>query len=182
MKLGTTSQKILLLLLAGAALGFSHSPSRARRVIKAVSDDWKNIDRRELYRSIRRLYESQLVHYREHQDGSISLVLSDQGHTRALRYKLDEMVVQRPTAWDNKWRVVLFDIPEKKKQLRDALRFRLRQLGFIEFQKSVFVHPFECRDEIDFVVEFYQARPFVRMIEAVSIDNELHLKKKFDLS
>lgn len=181
LRLGPTAEKVLLLLLAGVVLGLSGSPTRYSRVLGAVSREWRRIQRQALYRAIRRLYESKLIDYHEHKDGSIEIVLSREGRRTALRYQLEAMSVKRPKTWDHRWRVVMFDIPEKRKHLRDTLRARLRQLGLLELQKSVFVHPFECRDEIDFLIEFYQARPYVRFLEATHIDNELHLKHKFNL-
>jgi len=179
--LGPTSEKILLLLLGGVALGFSGSPTRYARVAQAIKKEWKAINRTSLYRSIRKLYESQLIKYVEEKDGSVQIVLSKAGHQMALRYKIDEMKILEPKVWDKKWRVILFDVPEEIKNLRDTLRTKLKQLGFIELQKSVFVHPFDCRNEVDFIIEIYNARQFVRFIEAVFIDNELHLRHKFGL-
>ena len=83
---------------------------------------------------------------------------------------------------DGKWRIVMFDIPEKYRGARNALRNILRQLGFFEYQKSVFAHPFECQNEVDFVIEFFKLRPWVRLAVADNIDNELHLKTHFNLS
>src|SRR3989338_469904 len=97
---------------------------------------------------------------------------------RALYYDIKIPVMKR---WDKKWRIILFDIPEKHKKARDALARVLKNIGCRQFQKSVFVHPFECRNEIDFVIESFSMRPYVRFIVADSIDNELHLKKYFDL-
>lgn len=182
MRFGLTGQKVLLLLLGGVALGLSGSPRRYARVLRDISREWKRLERRALYRAIRRLYESNLVSSIQHPDGSIEIVLTREGKNVALRYQLEEMGIRRPERWDRKWRIVLFDIPEKKKLLRDTLRTQLKQLGLLELQKSVFVHPFECRNEVDFIVEFYQARPYVRFIEAHHIDNELHLKYRFHLS
>ncbi len=181
LRLGITAQKVLLLLMGGLALGLSGSPTRYSRVLRAISKEWKALDRGELYHAIRRLYESKLINYVAHKDGSIEIVLSRGGQKAALRYKLDEMKIPETNHWDKKWRVILFDIPEKQKSLRDTLRMRLLQLGLIEFQKSVFIHPYECRNEMDFVIELYNARRFVRYIEASHIDNELHFKKKFGL-
>ena len=76
---------------------------------------------------------------------------------------------------------ILKNIPEKIRKARDVFRYHLNQLGFYEFQKSVFVHPYNCKDEIDYLIEFYNLRRFVRFVEADSIDNELHLKKYFHL-
>ncbi|MFY9461983.1 MAG: hypothetical protein WAP51_02150 [Candidatus Sungiibacteriota bacterium] len=180
-RLGANAQKVLLFLFGGAVLGLSGSPSRYRRVLKGIAHEWRAIDNRELYRAIRRLYESKLISYKENKDGSVAIVLSREGKKISLQYKLDEMEIPKPSRWDKKWRVILFDIPHQQKRLRDALRMKLKQLGLRELQKSVFVHPYECRDEIDFVIELYNARQYVRLIEATHIDNELHLKKKFRL-
>ena len=75
----------------------------------------------------------------------------------------------------------MFDIPEKLRGLRNSLRFHFKKIGLIELQKSVFVYPYPCSDEIEFIVELYNARKYVRFILAENIDNELHLTKKFDL-
>lgn len=179
--LGPTAQKVLLLLAGGVALGLSGSPHRYARVLGTLSREWRRINRQALYRAIRRLYESKLIGYRQHQDGSVEIVLSRGGKPVALRYQLDEMRIPEPGRWDRKWRVVIFDIPERHRRLRDALRPRLRQIGMLELQKSVFIHPFECRNEVEFIVEFYDARPYVRFLEAVFVDNELHLKRRFGL-
>ena len=61
------------------------------------------------------------------------------------------------------------------------LRDKLKDIGFIELQKSVFAHPFECEDEINFIVEVFQIRPFVRFIKASSFTNEEQFRIKFDL-
>ena len=83
--------------------------------------------------------------------------------------------------WDGKWRLVIFDIPEEIRKGRDALREKLRKLGFYELQKSVFVFPHECKDEVDFVIEFFGLREYVRYGVLESIDNNFHLKKVFNL-
>lgn len=179
--LSYTAQKILLLLAGGVVLGLSASSGRYGKIRKALPKELANINRKQITRAIGRLYESKLISYDEKEDGSVELVLNDKGRARALCYKIDEMRINKPKQWDQKWRVVLFDIPEEQKRLRDTLRIKLKQLGLLEFQKSVFVHPYECKNEIDFVIELYDARRYVRFIEALNIDNGLHLKKKFNL-
>jgi DNA-binding transcriptional regulator PaaX len=179
--LGTNQQKILLLLFGGIAMGLSGSPKRYFQILDSVAKEWKEIDRRILKRAIKKLYESKLIKEKENPDGSVTLVLTDKGKQKALTYDLDKMEIKKPKQWDGKWRVVLFDIPEKIKKTREAIRIHFKNLGFYEFQKSVFVHPYDCKDEIDYLIEFYDIRKFVRFIIADSIDNELHLKKHFNL-
>ena len=38
-----------------------------------------------------------------------------------------------------------------------------------------------AKNEVDFVVEYFNIRPHVRIITAIELDNELHLRKIFDL-
>lgn len=179
--LGTAQQKILLLLLGGLALGLSGSPRRYFWILKTIRKEWHGIDRRALYRAIRGLYHSKLLEEKRNPNGSITLTLSEDGRKKALTYKLDEMKILRPKIWDKKWRLVVFDVPERHKELRDILRKRLRQLDFYELQKSVFIHPFPCNDEIEYIIEFYNVRPYVRQLLAEWVDNELHLKTNFGL-
>ncbi len=55
--------------------------------------------------------------------------------------------------WDKKWRIVIFDIPEKEKVKRNALRSLLIQTGFVKMQNSVWVYPFKC-DEVVALLKF----------------------------
>ena len=61
------------------------------------------------------------------------------------------------------------------------MRMKLKELGFLELQKSVLILPYECEDEINFIVEVFLIRPFVRFIRAKSFTNEEQLKIKFNL-
>lgn len=181
LRLGDNQKKILLLLLGGMALGLSGSPKRYFQILDAIKKDWKEIEKQSLRRAIRSLYQSKLVTEKQNPDGTVTIVLTDQGKQKALTYDLENMKIKKPKQWDKKWRIVLFDIPDRIKKIRDALRFHLKNLGFYEFQESVFVHPYDCKDEIDYLIEFYDIRKFVRFIIAESLDNELHLKKHFGL-
>lgn len=180
--LGTTQKKILLLIMGGLALGLSGSPRQPFKIINAVKEDWKEINKQALKRAIKSLYQSKLIKEIENDDSTVTMVLSDKGKEKTLTYNLDQMKINIPKQWDGKWRIVLFDIPEKMRRIRDALREHLNNLNFYEFQKSVFIHPFDCKNEIEYIIEVYDARRFIRFIVAESIDNELHLKSYFKLN
>ncbi len=179
-ELNAIKQKILLLLAGGLALGFTYNPKKQWKIIREVSREWRKINEKTLQEEIRKLYRSRLIVRKENPDGSFSFILNERGKLRVLNYRFEEMILKQEE-WDEKWRLVIFDIPEKKKISRDALREKLKKLGFYELQKSVFIFPYECRDEIDFIIEFFELRPYVRIILATEIDNELHLKKVFKL-
>lgn len=178
---GKIQKKILISLLGGLALGLSHSPRKSFEIIGAIVEEWKNIDRQSLQRSINALYKEKLISEKNNKDGTTTFVLTKEGKKFALTYNLEEMKIKTPSNWDKKWRIVIFDIPEYLKKVRESLRMHLRHLNFYELQKSVFVHPFECANEIEYIVEFFRIKKHVRFIVADSIDNELHLKQIFGL-
>lgn len=181
-RLRPTSQKILLLLLGGIALGLTHDPRRYFRIIKGIKKEWEWINRHNLYRAIRNLEQARLIDAKDNPDGTTTIVLTQLGKMHALTYQIDTITIQRMNKWDHKWRIVMFDIPEKYKKARDALSRSLKRMGFEQLQKSVFVHPFECSKEVIFVAEFFNVRPYIRHVLADHIDNETVLKKKFHLT
>jgi DNA-binding transcriptional regulator PaaX len=180
MKINPTRQKVLLLLYAGVALGFAYSPNRQYKILQALGKEWRKINEKNLKREIRNLYRSKLIKEEENSDGTFTYILTDRGKVKALTFHFREMKIEKKH-WDGKWRVVIFDIPEKIKMSRNALRDKLKNLGFRELQKSVFIFPYECKDEIDFIIEFFKIRKYVRYGTFDFIDNDLHLRKIFNL-
>ena len=62
--------------------------------------------------------------------------------------------------------MVIFDIPEQHKRARESLRLKLKNLNFYQLQKSVFVFPYHCKNEIEFIAEFFRIKKFITYIEA----------------
>src|SRR3989338_5330592 len=152
MRIGAVQKKILLLLMGGLALGLAGSPKRYFRIVREIGREWKEIDRRQIKESVRALYRSKLVKREYHGDGSVTLVLTLEGRNL-----------------DGKWRMVLFDIPEVAKKERDAFSFNMKKMGFYTYQKSVFVHPSDCRKEVEFLIEHHGVRPYARFVIADSL-------------
>lgn len=181
-KVGAVQRRIILLLLSGVALACARTVGEQWKILTEMGREWQQIKRQRVERAITALYESRLISMQKEKDGSYTLLLSEDGRKRALAYNLANMHIPEPAQWDGHWRVVLFDIPEERRDARDSLRKRLLNLGFFELQRSVLVHPFECRDEVEFLIELGDIRPYVRYMRAYHIDNEPHLKKFFQLS
>ncbi len=175
-------QKVLLLLFAGLAFGLSRSPKHQWRILRDLPKTLKDIDRAVLNRILHEFHRERLVDFRVGKDGATQLVLTELGKKYALRYKIDEIVIQVPSRWDGKWRIVLFDIPERYKKAREALRSKLRELKFIQFQKSAWVLPHPCKHEIEFIVEVFEIRSHVQYLEVSHMTNDAKLKLHFNLS
>lgn len=174
-------QKMLVLLLSGITLNFTHSPLVARKILKNIPKALREINKNTLYRYVDDFYNQRLISYTESHDGSVKIVLTENGVKKALFYNLDNLFIKKPKKWKKRWYITIFDIPEKKRAARDALRTKLKELGFCELQKSVFIYPFECKDEIDFIIEVFDLASYVRYMEVKNITNEAELRLKFGL-
>jgi DNA-binding transcriptional regulator PaaX len=118
-----------------------------------------------------------LIKYRAQQFNGIRL--TKEGVERAEKADLDKIEIKKPLKWDKKWRIIFFDIPELNKTARDCLSRKLKELGFLQLQKSVWIHPFYCRDEVAAIGEQYNVRKYVTYIETSYIDSEKELIQKF---
>ncbi len=106
--------------------------------------------------------------------------LTERGRKRKLEYDYEQIRVPEPKTWDKKWRLLMFDIPHKIKQARDTFRWKLKDIGFIPFQKSIWIYPYSCEDEIDFIAEYLRIAPYITLL-TVQIENDSSLKEKFRL-
>lgn len=66
---------------------------------------------------------------------------------KSLRNLILESLAPKGT-WDGKWRVIIFDIPERRKVLREQMRGKLQAVGFAQLQRSVWIYPYDCEDLI----------------------------------
>ena len=132
---------------------------------------WEDAKRRGVLRStIKRLEKQKLISWKE-KDGEAQLMLEEKGRKRILRYKMDTLALKNTGKWDGLWRVAIFDIPESNRKAREFLREKLKDLGFQQLQKSVFVTRLECKDEIDFIRHNLEISPYVSYILAKDISS-----------
>lgn len=180
-KFGSTQKKVLLVLLGGVALGLSASPRQYFRTLKQIRRDWQKIDQRNFNKSIQKLSREKLIEEIILPNGSFKLILTDRGKKQAKLLSILGSTInfKKPKKWDKKWRVVLFDIPEKDRVFRDILREHLYNLKFYKLQHSVFVLPYPCEKPVQELISLYSAEPFVRVITALKIDNEALIKRHF---
>lgn len=93
-----------------------------------------------LSRSLKALTDQGLVEYIESGQGSFAR-LTKEGKKKASSQKIDDGAVLNPS-WDGKWRIVLLDLPESRKQEREALRYLLKKAGFVCLKNSAWISPY----------------------------------------
>ena len=81
--------------------------------------------------------------------------------------------------WGKKWRIVAYDIPNEKSKLRNIFRSGLVNLGFKYLQKSLFVIPYECKEEIAILASRSCVSDYVIYMHADDIPQEIKYIKIF---
>jgi DNA-binding transcriptional regulator PaaX len=119
----------------------------------------------------------------ERKENQIYIRLTKEGKERAGIFQINDLKIKKPRKWDKKWRIVIFDISQLKKNYREAFRGKLKECGFYCLQKSVWVYPFECRAEIELLRDFFGlSEDELRLIVAERIGNDNKLKEIFKLT
>ena len=125
-----------------------------------------------------KLRKQNLIEIKE--DGKYSkLTLTENGCKVFLRFNYEELKIRKPKIWDRNFRVIVFDIPEKKRVARNSLREKMKELGCVKFNDSVWVYPYPCQREIDFIANYWQIGKYVHFILAKDITNRDVLEKAF---
>jgi DNA-binding transcriptional regulator PaaX len=180
-----TKEVLLYLATAGAILIAATSPYFLLNISKAIIKNrkyiQKKLDAKKLAKMIDRLRRNRLIILSE-EDGKFKIELTQKGKRVVKKIQFEKMKIEKPVIWDGKWRVIIFDIPDKhRKRARDALRERLKVLNFYPLQKSVWVHPYPCQQEIQFLSELFDITPFINILIAENIYNDIKLRKHFKL-
>lgn len=110
------------------------------------------------------------------------LRLTTKGGTKLRELERREYKLPHPKCWDKKWRVLIFDIPEKRKYLREKIRNTLRAIGFNQLQKSVWVYPYDCEDLITLLKADFKVGKDLLYLVVDEIENDKKLLNLFQLS
>jgi len=81
---------------------------------------------------------------------------------------------------DGKWKMIIFDIPENKRHIRDYLRSKLKQLGFKKWQNSIWVTPYILPEDVVKELKILSEKMFIRLLTIENINNETGLKELFE--
>ncbi len=163
---GNKSLDLTKTLLCGVALGekFSSSLYDNRKISKAFGGLRR-------YKFVRHIKEKDNNNY----------LLTSKGEAKLRNIVIDDIKVETQKNWDGKWRLVMYDFPIRFRKAREAFRWKLKDLGFFQFQKSAWIYPYPCEEEMLFVADFYGVRKHVEILEINKILDDRKLKIHFEL-
>lgn len=153
LKLSIGNKILVSLLTAGAlaeeALDVLNEFS-PRSVVKGLytSQDFSgfNKDKRLITKALGRLLEHKFIEMKK-SDREKSIKLTQLG-LETLFSKFPGIKF-KDWKWDGVWRVVIYDIEEESRRLRERLRYFLKSHGFNIVQKSVWFSPYPIENELE---------------------------------
>jgi hypothetical protein len=186
-KIDPRVQDILILLGAGTFLAASLIMPGLPMALKPLLDEkrkreqsaWEQFNTWRLKQVLKRLHAQKLIEIVE-ENGNQIVKISDQGKKKLLKYNLDTLTLQEKN-WDGKWRIIIYDIFSGKQQERDLFRKTLNKMNFLLLQKSVYLTPYPCQDEVEYLRQICDVGNEVHIITVSGLENESVYKRYFGL-
>jgi len=96
-------------------------------------------------------------------------------------WELADYKINKPKKWDKKWRVIIFDIPQKKAAIRDQITSMFRRVGLLRLQDSVWVYPYDCEDLVTLLKTDLGVGKYILYMIVEELEGDRHLREDFDL-
>lgn len=121
----------------------------------------------------------------ESEKGRTGISLTSEGERKAGLIRTTKMLANKlseKNKWDGYWRIVIFDLRVGKDIERNAIRALLKRCGFIMMQRSVWIYPYDCSKEIEFVSSFFKLTDQeLRLIVCRDIGDSYIFEKAFHI-
>ncbi len=168
----TAGEVVLSILFAAGTLALAVMAPNAIQLLKYLP----GIKRKKTYDSetefVRMVYYLKSRGYiKLQQDGSdFKVKITQKGRKKVIKLNLQNLKIPKSKHWDGKWWLAIADVPVEEKYQADKLRKKLKRLGFYPLQKTVWVFPYDPRDQVDFVSAYYKLDRYLTMLRVDHID------------
>ncbi len=179
-----TASKFLLMILALGGISFAGAVAPGLFKTTGRYRASYRYSKKQIYTAYNNLKRRKLIEITSEKNNQIKVRLANKGKVKIKEFLFDSLTIPKPKRWDKKWRIIIFDIPVNPKKLdraRRALREKIKELGFYRLQKSVWVYPYPCEDEILLVAKIFEVTKFIEIITAEKMLHESKLYAYFNL-
>ena len=107
--------------------------------------------------------------------------LTEKGEVKLQLFEMQDWKIDKPKKWDGKWRMLIFDIPERKRPLREKIRNTLLDIGFLRLQDSVWIYPYACEDLVNLLKADFRVGKDLLYLIVDSLENDGNFRKLFSL-
>lgn len=158
-------------------------PLMMETIIKLIGEDRKlAFEEKKIRRVINSLEKQEILTLVDKGDSIHTYILNNK-HPSVITYSIKSLLEfrRREKKWKGKWYAIFFDIPEIQRNKRDYLRKFLKKLGFYPYQKSVYLFPYECEEEISLIKKIVSGAAYMKYAIIEKIEDEDKLKNFFNL-
>lgn len=96
--------------------------------------------------ALTRLKKKGLVEFVERKGVKYARLTEEGKRTLAYQQEILRLKEEKKGKWDEQWRMVMFDVPERRRSVRARLREVMRIVGFVRVQDSAWVYPYHCEE------------------------------------
>ncbi len=116
--------------------------------------------------------------------GYVKISITKSGKEFIKKHQISTYIVSIPVPnkWDKKWRILFYDVSTADSLKRDALRYFIKKLNMKQMQKSVWIYPFDCSEQVSFLKNFLELTDMeIRLIVTDSIGDDKKFRKIFNI-
>jgi DNA-binding transcriptional regulator PaaX len=179
-RLRTFQKAMLIAVLAGVVIATGAVPN-ASQILKYFRGYKKGARfNYQAKNALGRLAKSSLIIFEE-RDGKRYARITERGKQVLDVESLRDKSTQKQKKWDGRWRVVLFDIPERRRGTRNRLRVFMQEFGFVRLQNSVWIYPYDCEDLVALAKANFRIGFDVLYMIVEQLEHDKHLREHFGL-
>ncbi|MDO8548185.1 MAG: hypothetical protein Q7R71_00735 [bacterium] len=134
-----------------------------------------------MYQAVQRLEQRGILKRKRGAKGW-HIELTSKGKQQASKLEAAQHIrISKPATWDGKWRMVIFDIWERRRVVRDKLRRALARAGFLKIQNSVWIYPYDCEELVAFLRTDLHLGKSILYIIADGIEHDERYQAHFNI-
>ncbi len=152
-------------ILSGLSLDILISMKNGIKTVDDIYEEFSKEPKKKIYDTLFRLSKQELISL---QDDKYRL--TEAGFT--------ELASLDPEK-DGTWKIIIFDIPETQRPVRNFLRAKLKSLGFKLWQNSIWISPYALAPQIEDEINELAKHYFVRLIKTTDINHDADLQEMF---
>ena len=166
--------------LTGLAVVAMAAPNVFQAFPRNFLKEGKKYSKRSLDQALERLLKKGWVKFVQGRNGW-RIELTEAGREQFQAYEMRQKMITPSKRWDGNWHMLVFDIEEDRKLIREKVRRTIEQLGFYRLQDSVWVHPYECEEVLELLRTKYKVRHQALYVCAKKIAKDEWLRRHFGL-
>jgi len=179
-RLGAFQQAMLAAVVIGGVVLIAATAPNAAQLLRFFPGYKKGAKFNYQYKSaLGRLAAKGLVTFVE-KDGRRYARITEKGRLM-LQMETEKTAIAKKRRWDRRWRVVIFDIPERRKSVRVSIRRFMHEYGFVRLQDSVWIYPYDCEDLIALAKANFRVGADVLYMIVERLEQDKYLREHFAL-